>query len=610
MAEYQHRPDQGPMGDKNFLLYMVLAFVLVMGLSSLFTKNQPQPPQQPVQPATQSQPASAAPAAKGPSPQSPVATRQAQSEAETVVENGLYKITFTNRGAQVKSWTLKKYKDDKGNPLELVNAPAAAQMGLPLSLWTYDAELRKRLNDALYITGSDEKESSRGAQSLDVKKDSAPVLHLDAPHSLTFDYADQDVVVHKRFSFDHSYVLKVETSVTRNGQPVLAYPVWPCSLGDQQTPAGYATGRMVWQAPEGIQRQAAFEKHFFKANSWVSDGNTIPGPFNWAGVTDQYFAAVFMPANPQSSMMMTLHQPLEIPKDPSNPKATEKEVVHALGLGVANSSGTTQAELFVGPKAVDVLDSVRSYGLNGEPGTGSNLEGVIDFGTFGWFAKLLFRALNWTHDHLVPNWGWAIVVLTFIINLVFLPLRLTQMKTSLKMQKIQPLVQTINKKYEKYGLRDQEKQQQKQQELMALYKTEGVNMYSGCLPLLLQLPILYAFYAVLANTVELRQAGWLWIHDMSAPDPWHLLPVLTIISMVIVQRATPQPGIDAAQRRMMNIMMPLMFGFMTWAVAAGLALYWATSNLISLVQQWAMNQTRLGREIRELQLKRLRKKNK
>jgi YidC/Oxa1 family membrane protein insertase len=311
-------------------------------------------------------------------------------------------------------------------------------------------------------------------------------------------------------------------------------------------------------------------------------------------------------------MIVTLHQPLEIPKDPSNPKSSEKEVVQALGLGVANSSGTTQAELFVGPKAVDGLDSVRSYGLNGEPSAGPNLEGVIDFGTFGWFAKLLFRALNWTHDHLVSNWGWAIIILTFLINLVFLPLRLTQMKTSLKMQKLQPEVQVVNKKYEKYGLRDQEKQHQKQQEIMEVYRKHGMNPYnlSGCLPLLLQLPILYAFYAMLANTVELRQAGWIWIHDLSAPDPWHILPLLTVASMFILQRFTPMPGVDAAQRRMMNTVMPLMFGFMTWNFAAGLALYWTINNAISLVQQWAMNQTRLGREIKELQLKRLRKKNK
>ena len=147
-------------------------------------------------------------------------------------------------------------------------------------------------------------------------------------------------------------------------------------------------------------------------------------------------------------------------KDPSNPKS-EKEIVHLLGLGVGNPSGTTQAELFVGPKDLDVLNSTRARSLNGAPGEGPSLEGVIDFGTFGWFAKMLFRALNWIHDRLIPNWGWAIVLLTFIVNLIFLPLRITQMKTSLKMQKVQPEIQVINKKYEKYGFRDQEKQQQK-----------------------------------------------------------------------------------------------------------------------------------------------------
>ena len=598
------------MGDKNFLLYMLMAFLLVMLFSQLMFKNQ-QPPssQPPAQPAIQNQSqngTATAPAdAKRTPPPSGAAIKQASAETETVVENDLYKITFSNRGALAKSWILKKYKDDKGNPLELVNHAAAERMGLPLSLWTYDESLRKKLNDVLYIGGIDEKATSRGAQSLIVKKDSPAVLHLDAPQTLTFEYVDHDVTVRKSFHFDQSYVVKIETSVTRDEHPVPAYPAWPSALGDQVTPPSYATSRLNWQTPEGIQRQAPFEKNWIRANTWVVGGGTIPGPFYWAGVTDQYFAAVFMPFSPQSSAMATLHETMDVPKDPSDAKS-EKDTVHLLGLAVGNPGGATESELFVGPKALDVLTSEKT------PQGNTNLEGVIDFGTFGWFAKMLFRALNWTHDHLVPNWGWSIVVLTFVINLIFLPLRLKQMKVSLTMQKVQPQIQAINKKYEKYGFRDQEKQQQKQKEVMEVYHSVGMNPYnlSGCLPLLLQLPILYAFYAMLANTVELRQASWLWIHDLSAPDLWHLLPLLTIASMVMVQRMTPQPGMDPAQRRMMNIMMPLMFGFFTWTVASGLALYWATSNILSIIQQWAMNQTRLGREIRELQLRRLRKKNK
>ena len=227
------------MGDKNFLLYMLVAFFLVVALSPIFMKSKQQPPESPTPTPTptatpnQAQQQSSsrpAPAAKNATPQSSVATKQAASEIETVVQNDFYKITFTNRGAQAKSWVLKKYKDDKGNPLDLVNAPAAAQMGFPLSMWTYDEGLRKKLNDVLYV--AEIAQEGRGKQSLDVKKNTIAGLHLDAPQTITFDYAGEDVTIHKSFSFDKSYVVKVETLVTRNGQLVQAYPAWPSSLGD------------------------------------------------------------------------------------------------------------------------------------------------------------------------------------------------------------------------------------------------------------------------------------------------------------------------------------------------------------------------------------------
>ena len=145
---------------------------------------------------------------------------------------------------------------------------------------------------------------------------------------------------------------------------------------------------------------------------------------------------------------------------------------------------------------------------------------------------------------------------------------------------------------------------------MAVYKEEGFNPASGCLPMLLQLPLLWAFYAVLANTIELRHAPWLWVRDLSAPDPLHILPILTIVTMVALQQMTPQAGMDPAQRRMMNIMMPLMFAGFTWAVSAGLALYWTVGMVISLAMQYFMNHSELGKEIRELQEKRARKQKK
>ncbi len=213
------------MGDKNFLLYMLVAFFLVVALSPIFMKNKQQPPESPTPAATpnQAQQQSStppAPAAKKTTPQASIATKQAESEIESVVENDFYKITLTNRGAQAKSWILKKYKDDKGNPLDLVNAPAAAQMGFPLSLWTYDEGLRKKLNEVLYI--GEVAQDGRGKQSLDVKKNTLAGLHLDAPQTITFDYAGENITIHKSFSFDKSYLVKVETLVTRNGQLVQA----------------------------------------------------------------------------------------------------------------------------------------------------------------------------------------------------------------------------------------------------------------------------------------------------------------------------------------------------------------------------------------------------
>jgi YidC/Oxa1 family membrane protein insertase len=133
--------------------------------------------------------------------------------------------------------------------------------------------------------------------------------------------------------------------------------------------------------------------------------------------------------------------------------------------------------------------------------------------------------------------------------------------------------------------------------MMALYKTEGVNMYGSCLPMLLQMPLFFAYFRVLQNAVELRQAHWFWLPDLSQPDPTHVLPILIIISMFFTQFITPSPGMDPAQRRMMAFMMPVLFGFMLWHYASGLALYWGTSNILSLIMQVGINRSHWGKEM-------------
>jgi YidC/Oxa1 family membrane protein insertase len=183
------------------------------------------------------------------------------------------------------------------------------------------------------------------------------------------------------------------------------------------------------------------------------------------------------------------------------------------------------------------------------------------------------------------------------------------MKSMLKMQKVAPQIKAIQEKYKKYKLNDPRKAPMNE-EISALYKREGVNPAGGCLPMLIQFPFLIAYYRMLGTALDLRHAHWLWIHDLSAADSLYILPILMVVSSLVTQKMTPQAGMDPAQQRMMNVMMPLMMGFIFFRLAAGLNLYYAVSNLIMIAQQAVMNRTSLGREMREIMAKRARKKDK
>jgi YidC/Oxa1 family membrane protein insertase len=581
LAEYRN-PQQEPGSERRLLLIFLVTFVLMLLM------HFPQPPsnQQPNQPtATQTSnapvPAPSAPAVAAPAG----VTRQAASEAETVIENDLYRITFTNKGAQVKSWILKKYDNDTENgPLDLVNQAAAEKFGYPLSLWTYNETLRNKLNSALFVLASGGGNAPTGGK-------------LTPPVTLTFEYADQDMAVRKSFTFDDSYVVKVDSNITYsdsyNGDRAGSLPAWPSSFGDQASPAFYAAGLIDYQDNKNIQRLAVKK---------ISSGATVQGPFHWAGPTDQYFAAAFIPDDANAASMVMLHNAMPVPQKPDSKETTNVDVV---GAAVGNLRGPTSERVFVGPKELEVLQKVAV------PGSADNdLNGLVDFGWWGIIAKPLFIWLKWTYHHVVANWGWSIVLQTIIISVALLPLRITQMKSMLKMQRIQPQIKVIQEKYKKYSLRDPRKAAMNE-EIGALYKREGVNPVGGCLPMLIQFPFLIAYYRMLGTALDLRHAHFLWIHDLSAAEPFpYILPILMVVSSLINQRMTPQAGMDPAQQRMMNIMMPLMMGFIFFRLQAGLNLYYAVSNLIMIAQQSVMNRTRLGREMREIMAKRARKKDK
>jgi YidC/Oxa1 family membrane protein insertase len=591
LTDFQN-PQHEPGSEKRMLLAFALTMLILLAMQPFLSRyaKQSQPSAPPAaQPATGA-PAQPQPTATPPVPVPPTAaTKAAAAESETVVENDLYQITFTNRGAQVKSWILKKYQDDKGKPLELVNAQASEKYGYPLSLWTYDAGLRQKLTTALYVA------SATGEQH--------------APTSIRYEYSEGGTVVRKTFSFDHSYVVKAETSVHVNGSAVQAYPAWPAGFGDQTTSASYAAARIDYQFGDSIERIAAKK---------VNAGNTVRGPFHWAGAVDQYFAAVFLPSAPEDAAMVTLAATLEIPKDLEKPDPTKVDKVPVLGAAVGNVNGPTEERIFVGPKALDVLKSVHASLSREELARlspearklveGPNLEGLVDFGKYlGFIAKPLFLWLKWTHDNWVRNWGWAIVILTLIINIAMLPLKWSSMKSSLKMAKLAPQIKAIQEKYKKYKLADPRRQDMNQ-EISALYKKEGANPVGGCIPMALQMPFLIAFYSMLGAATELRHAPFLWIRDLSASDPYHILPIAIIITMYLLQKMTPAGGMDPVQQKMMSFTMPIFLGVISWSLSAGLCVYWVLGNVIGIVQQMIVNQTKFGREMREHMEKQARRK--
>jgi len=167
----------------------------------------------------------------------------------------------------------------------------------------------------------------------------------------------------------------------------------------------------------------------------------------------------------------------------------------------------------------------------------------------------------------------------------------------------------IKEKYKKYGMRDPRRQEMNT-EIGELMKREGVSPVGGCLPMLIQMPFLFAYYSMLGSALDLRHAHWLWVHDLSSPDPYLILPIGIIITGLLTQRMTPQAGMDPSQQKMMNLMMPVMFGIISYRLAAGLCLYWVVGSLIAIAQQWVMNRTSLGQEMHEMALKRARKREK
>ncbi len=472
-------------------------------------------------------------------PRAPIA---AAGTEEFTLETDLYRVRFSNRGAVVLSWELKKYKDAASKTLELVNTAAAPKAGHPFSLSFKDRRPTVDVNHALFVS-----------------RPAADGLGVD------YEFSDGQVWVRKSYRFERSrYLWRFLSEAADASGPLAHLLLWRGGFGDPAVSNPAAHERTLYY-------EAASGKLITQEAKAAKNGPlTVTGSFVFAGIQDTYFAAVFLPRQGEALEVQTLSDTVASESDP-------KEAAH-VGLGVGGG-GRNEFAVFVGPKDLDVLRQVDG-----------RLEQVVDFGTwFGFIAKPLFLILKWVHHNIVANYGWAIVLVTVFINFALLPLKFTSLKSMKKMQALQPQIAAINEKYKGISLRDPRKQQQNQ-ELMELYKKHGVNPMGGCLPMLLQIPFFIGFYNVLTVAIELRGASWLWVTDLSQPEhlPIRILPLAMIVSQFVMQKMTPATTADPTQQRMM-LLMPLLFGFMFYHFSSGLVLYWLTSNLVGIAQQLLFN---------------------
>lgn len=538
---------------------LVIALTLSAAVLILWTLVFPPPP--PPKPAARPAPTAAAEgvatatpapaAASVPAPAAPVARNippiEAASESLITVESGLYRATLTNRGGAVRAFTLKAYKDSTEHPLDLVRESPGFP-GVTLTLDPADPFL-SRAARALFTVEKEEK---------------------DATVTLRFRYREADGAgLVRTYVFRSGYVASMRVEREGPGRlpvGIVAGPGIGNPSADEMKSRYTRPGSAVALFGTGSVTR--------KASGSLKEPESVGPGLTAVGLEDNYFLTAFLP-DARATALLRPEAVAAPPGPDGKPEPPEIAVV-------LEGAGVLAADLYFGPKEISILEKVR-------PG----MEKLIDY---GWYA-ILVKPLLWTLKEIqsvVKNWGVAILVITFLIKVLLYPLTHKQLVSMKKMSALQPKMEAIRAKYATKVKSDPTARMKMNEETMALYKQEGVNPAGGCLPLLLQMPILIAFYNLLAHSIELRHAPFmLWITDLSAKDPYYVTPILMTLTMWIQQQMTPATG-EPAMRRMMNIM-PFAMGFFFKDMPSGLVLYWLMQNVLTIVQQLLLNRyTDLG----------------
>jgi YidC/Oxa1 family membrane protein insertase len=560
------------LDQKRLILAAFLSLLVLLAWSFFFQAPAPKPP-----------PAAAPEAVtEGPSPEAETITGEAPSatadegraaavaaprepigataEQRVEVDTSMGLAVFSNRGAQLLSYRVKEVTGRDGQPLEMVRARAAGSY--PFAL-TDPSGAPLPINDALFAVEGPERGQTGTSEVV------------------RFAYSGDAGAATKEFRFLDSGLIEVAIHHEGRGP-------WGVYLGPG----------LRNPAPEELKDS------FFRGASYLANNELetqqapklreelrVPGAgVSWWALEDIYFLSMIAPKTPVTTVALQpvlMSQgaagelPSFLPRPPPDRITDDQEDLPPdVSLVVFPQGRDLDADAYWGAKRYQTLSELPY-----------DLDRTIRWGTFGIIARPMLKLLLWIHDRVVANFGWAIVLLTVIIKIALFPLTHKSYVSMQKMQKLQPKIEAIKQKYrgknrDQKGRPNLESQRKMNEEMQELFKAEGVNPAGGCLPLLLQMPVFFAFFALLRNSVELWNAPWMmWIHDLSAKDPWYVLPIVTGIAQFVQQRMTPATTANPSQRVLLNTM-PIWFTVISFNFASGLVLYWFTNNLLTILQQW------------------------
>lgn len=539
--------------EKRLLMAMLLSMAVLLLIPFLYQRLEPPSPpaavetpeeQRVEEKRVESEPSQERISQESRGSSEPLSPTQGQ-DRKIQVENDDMVLTWSSTGARLESVHLKRYADELGEPVELLVQGLSETLPRTMQLRLDDEELDRELATSPFeVTG--------GAAGT-----------VQAPAQISFSYRNQGLLVEEEITIPQSgHMLEVRTRVELGGRPA-AYSVLLGPGIGRVDPEGGTSTDFWWP---GVAYHAAGSVERYDASDLAEGAHRIETAARWVAVDSKYFTSVVIaPGEIRAARLSGVLRPQS-----GGAEADETPLV----LGEAEFGGTARYSLFLGPK--DQEELVLADAFLGE---------LVDYGWFDLLVRPLLYCLKLTYSY-VGNYGVAIIILTFLINLALFPLRYKQIASMKKMSELQPKIRSIQDRYKRMKRTDPRRQQMNA-EMMGLYKQHGVNPLGGCLPLVIQMPFLFAFYRMLDSSIELRAAPFMgWIQDLSRHDPYYITPIVMGASMVVQQKMTPAAG-DPMQRRMM-MLLPVVFTFFFLNLSSGLVVYFLFSNLFAMMFQVLM----------------------